>query len=403
MTKQINMLTHPLITSWLRAGKKIQKSDGQGLTFTLSEAGCATWVLRYRANGKRKELTIGNYPDISIAEARRLASIERAAIDGGASPSVNKATRKKAAATKSTEWTVKSLAEDYKLKRLVPSAFAKGTIYYRKADLATLSASKLANRTIASITGQDIVEMLKDAKNTWTVSKRLLTTTSKLFEHAAGLQAVTNNPCATVILTSVFGPRPPIKQRVMLSEDDLHNLLSTMDTLGVENSLSLKVLLATCVRTSELVSARWEDFNFENNSWFVPGPNTKTRRGFHVPLTPTVIQWLDQLKILSAGSPFVLPARTAKKLGQTITNRTLWASIDRAFKTNRLTVIKFTPHDTRSTAKGHLKNMGFTDDITELALSHVVKGVSGIYDVRNEKPEKRKALEAWANFLNRLA
>ncbi|MFP3548964.1 hypothetical protein SB748_36860, partial [Rhizobium sp. SIMBA_035] len=60
---------------------------------------------------------------------------------------------------------------------------------------------------------------------------------------------------------------------------------------------------------------------------------------------------------------------------------------------------RFTPHDTRSTAKGHLRNLGFSRDISEIALNHKLPGVEGIYDVREEIPERRRAMEAWAQFI----
>jgi integrase len=245
--------------------------------------------------------------------------------------------------------------------------------------------------------------MLRDADDTWTISKRVLTTASKLFEHAAGLHIVAINPCAGVSLTSLFGPRPPVKKRVMLSADDLRTLFATLDTLGTENGLALRILLATCVRTNELVTARWENIDLEKGNWFVPNELTKTRNGFLVPLTPPVIGWFRDLQALAGTSPFVLPARISRKAGQPITTRTLWAAIDRAFDTGRLTVTKFTPHDTRSTAKGHMRNLGISEFDTERALSHAIKGVSGIYDVREEIPEKRHALQVWANFLLTLA
>jgi integrase len=232
------------------------------------------------------------------------------------------------------------------------------------------------------------------------MSKRVLTTTTKLFDHAAGLRIVNINPCIGIRLTSLLGPRPAIKERVMLSESDLRTLFKEMGTLGTLNRLALQILLATCVRTNELTKARWEDVNLNEGTWYVHDEQTKTRRGFHVPLTPPVVTWFKELKQLAGESDYVLPARIVNKTSRpTIDPRTLWAALDRAYKTKRLTVTKFTPHDTRSTAKGHMLNMGIPDHITELALSHALKGMSAIYDVRKEIPQKRDALNRWADYL----
>jgi integrase len=401
MAKLLHLLTHPELRQWQKQGVPVAKSDGGGLTFTLSAAGTASWTLRYYQNGKRRELTLGNYPDITLAEARRLASVHRAAVDGGADPAKEKATSKEKVAA--VEWTIERLAEDYRTKRLAPGSFAAGTLYYRNGDLTRVIIPKLGSRAVASVTGQDIVQMLREADDTWTISKRVLTTASKMFDHAAGLRLITIDPCAGVSLVSLFGPRPPIKRRVMLSADDLRTLLASMDTLGTANGLALRILLATCVRTSELVSAQWGNIDLEKGSWFVPDELTKTRTGFLVPLTPPVVGWFRELHVIAGDSPFVLPARIARKAGESITTRTLWAAITRAFDTGRLTITKFTPHDTRSTAKGHMRNLGISEFDTERALSHAIGGVSGIYDVREEIPEKRHALTVWANFLLSLS
>lgn len=237
MTKQLHVLTDTQLRQWLKKAEPIAKSDGGGLTFTLSTAGTASWTLRYYQSGKRKEITLGNYPDILLSAARRLASAHRAAVDGGADPAKEKAASK--AKTAAVEWTIERLAEDYRTKRLVPGSFADGTLYYRNGDLTRVIIPKLGSRAVASVTGQDIVKMLVDVGDTWTISKRVLTTASKMFEHAGGLQLISINPCTGVILDSLFGVRPPIKKRIMLTEDELRTVLATLDILGTENGKSV--------------------------------------------------------------------------------------------------------------------------------------------------------------------
>ena len=401
MAKQVHTFTDIQLKRWMQLKEPLAKSDGNGLTFTLSKAGTASWIVRYyNGVGKRQEVTLGNYPDTSLAEARKRASQIRAAVDQGNDPAKEKAERKQKARTK--VWTVAMLADDYRDKQLTDAQFAKGTRYYRCLDLKNAIVPKLGKRPVASVTGQDIVQMIQDNEDTWTISKRVLTTATKLFDHAAGLRIIDINPCIGIRLTSLLGPRPPIKQRVMLQEADLRTLLATIDTLGTENSLALRLLLATCVRGSELVQAKWEDVDLDKLTWYVPKGNTKMRKGFYVPIAPSAARWLKELRTLAGDSPFVLPARNTRRAGTHIDPRTLWAAITRAFDTGRFSVPKFTPHDARSTAKGHMMNMGIPDYVSELALNHVVQGMQAIYDVRTEIPEKREAMNRWATYLETL-
>ena len=161
------------------------------------------------------------------------------------------------------------------------------------------------------------------------------------------------------------------------------------------------------MRGVELVKARKEHLDLDAATWWVPDENVKTRSGFLVPLAPPVVDWFKELLVLSGESAFVLPARRKNRValhGDTHVGRTtLWAAITRAFERGELDVTRFTVHDTRSTAKGHLRNMGISREISEIALNHKLKGMEGVYDVREDIPERRLALHQWAKFLMECA
>lgn len=89
---------------WIKAGKWIAgKSDGGGLTFTLSKAGTASWVFRYRSAGKQREMTLGNYPDISLEKAREAARAARVMVDLGKDVAIEKRRAKAESAAASLE------------------------------------------------------------------------------------------------------------------------------------------------------------------------------------------------------------------------------------------------------------------------------------------------------------
>jgi len=380
----------------------VSKSDGDGLTFTLSGAGTATWVLRYRiGKGRRRELTIGNYPDIPLAAAREQARTFRVAIDAGRDPAIEKQEVKHRI---QSAWTVRDLIDDFREKCLVPSQYSAKTIKYRNDDYDQVVLPRLGARAVLRITAIDIVAMLTDCGRTWTMTKRLLTSVSKLLDHAAGLKIVVTNPCTGIKLTSIKGPRPPVRTRVMLTEEELRSLLPDIDFIGLENSYAFRILLATCVRGIELVRARKEHIYLDRGAWWIPDTSVKTRRGFLVPLTPAVVDWFRVLCDLSGDSEYLLPARQERRRrnqgGDThVGETTLWAAIRRAFERHDIEVRKFTPHDTRSTAKGHLRNMGVSYEVSEVALNHKLGDMDAIYDVRQEIPERREALTMWSEFI----
>lgn len=140
MPKLTNLLSDRQLKNWMIKGDTVAKSDGDGLTFTLSNAGTASWVLRYRLNGRRKEVTLGNYPDISLSNAREKARALRAAVDASEDVAVQKQTARSRAIA---AWSIRDLVNDYREKILRLDSFSKITIQYRTYDLEQVILPRL--------------------------------------------------------------------------------------------------------------------------------------------------------------------------------------------------------------------------------------------------------------------
>lgn len=109
-------LTDIELRNWIKAGKPVVKTDGDGLTFTLSAKGPAAWVLRYRIAGRPKELTLGRYPDLSLTKAREEAAAKRVEVRRGVDVAQEKQLQKEAAklaAVMAKTGTVKALYADF--------------------------------------------------------------------------------------------------------------------------------------------------------------------------------------------------------------------------------------------------------------------------------------------------
>ncbi|SIT35265.1 Integrase family protein [Paraburkholderia ribeironis] len=403
--RESKVLSDTQLRHWVNAGEPVAKSDGDGLTFTLSAAGLAAWVLRYRHGGRRGEITLGRYPDVGLAQARKDAAARRVQIANGENPSLIRRREKTAAVT---ALTVRQLVEDYRIKVL--PAKAEKTRLSHNYHLDVFIGPKLGPMLARDVQAGDIIAMVEDAKKPWPTSALMLNTTNRLFAHAAGKRIITSNPCAGIELSAILGPRPPRRQRLMLTEAELRKLLTSVDTVGRQNGLCLRILLATGVRSSELFKARWSEVNLgEDASWTVPAERIKTRASnnaaFTVPLSAHVVGWLEELKNLAAGSDFVLPARQARRKAEAggdthQAENTLWAALNRLFDSPLTGVRRFTPHDMRSTIKSHLRAMGVDRDISERVLNHKLAGVEGVYDKGDYLRERRHALELWSQFLH---
>lgn len=380
---------------WVAAKEPLSRADGDGLTFTLSEFGTASWVLRYSRGPRRREVTLGNYPDLGLAEARKRARAYRVQIDSGEDPAADK---KVAKARVRKAMTVDQLCDDYIDKRF--ASLAKNSVELYRCLIDGVIRPKLGSLDVEKVSPADVVYMIEHCGRPWSVCNTLMVLLRCLFGHAVSRRQINFNPATGIKLKSVLGDAPPKRKRVMLREDELRVLLTDIDKLmGRPDALMFRILLATCVRSTELLTAETGLIDLDRGSWRVRAEATKTRQEFLVPLAPIVIEWFRELIALAGDSKWLCPARSSQSKTGHVHSGVLREAIKKSFEEHDLDIRRFTPHDTRSTAKGHLRNLGFSREISEIALNHKLQGVEGIYDVREEIPERRAAMEAWARFI----
>jgi integrase len=385
-------LTDIQIRTWRKAGDPIAgKSDGGGLTFTLSKAGTAAWVFRFRHSGKAREATIGNYPDITLQDARAEATKLRAQVDLGIDVAGEK--RKTKLAQRLAK-TLEELCQQY-LELAAPKlkeATRKEVARYLSKDVYP----RIGKLPAKDVTAREVVHVVEQvAKRSQSVARRTFETLSVIFGFGVARHALTRNPCADLRVSAILGETKPRRPRVMLTEDELRVILPSLPLLGKENALAIKILLATCTRKSELIKARWEHLN--GDLWTIPAENAKNGKSFVIPLPVSVMQWFEELRAIAGDSPFVLPARKRGygKKSETISRDTLNEAINRAKLGDR----HFSPHDLRSTARSHLAAKGVNIIVAERCLNHDLGGLIGIYDKYDYLDERRSALELWASFL----
>jgi integrase len=309
------------------------------------------------------------------------------------------------------------------MEKRFPS-LAANTVKQRRHHIENLILPKLGGLAAKDITTGDVVALMESVgKNSVNVAELVFTAINEIFKHGIARHVVTTNPCAGITVSAICGSPTP-RERLKLSEAELRTILAELPTIGAENALAVKVLLATGVRINELARARWEHVDFDGGArwfqpdgeridafgpkWIVPNEHIKTGkksgRHFVIPLPPTVVQWFRELQILACGSLFVLPARQ--------TRRTLNAGTETFFEQRALNAMlhklcdrlgekvrRFTPHDLRSTVRSHMSALGINILVAERILNHSLGGLAGIYDQHDYMAERRAALNVWVDFL----
>lgn len=390
--RQTNLLSDIELKQLMRAGLPVAKSDGAGLTFTLSAAGTAAWVLRFSQGGRRHELTLGNYPDLSLTAARKIAAAKRVDVQQGVNPAVE---RRKEKARK--DWSVRQLIKDYRDRVLVTLAASTQQSYGRNL---TRVENGMGSLPVRSVSAADIVAEIERAKLGWVETFTLWCVLKAIFKHAAGKRLIDANPCAGIVLEAIIGKRPEVKKRLMLTDAELHVLMNAQ--MRDVNLFTLRIALATGVRISELYTALRENVHLDEARWHIP----KSKMGLEtdIPLAPIVVEWFGKLLELAGVSEYLLPARLSNRLDRHdgdahVSKDAIREAIDYWIENHKPKIRRFTPHDLRSTMKSHMRKLGVSRDVSEMCLNHKLSGVEGIYDQYTYYAERRAALELWAAFL----
>jgi integrase len=394
-------LTDVEIRKAIKATLPVALSDGDGLTLTLSKAGTATWILRYRLAGKQKELTLGRYPELSLKTARELATEKRGAVQQGIDVGREK---QKALRETASSWTFKRLAEDY-LER-ASERLAENTIYGRKQQLRDYVYPSIGHVAAADVSPAEIVSITESAsKRSQHVARLVLIAIREVFAHGIARHVVTSNPCSHIKASAIIGGTRHQRQRVSLSDGELASLFKALPSLSVANQCLTRILLTLGTRITETVTAQWAHIDFDNRTWTIPPENSKTSREFVIPFPPSIADVLSELKQMSFGSQYVFPIRTRFKGNEDDDHAeatTLNAALAKLCRENQGAFRAFSPHDLRATCRSHLTALGVELAVAERCLNHSLGGLIAVYDRSDYLPQRRRALELWAAKLSSI-
>lgn len=388
-------------------GKRVEIADGHGLYIEIQPSGAKIWRYRYGLHSKREKVTIGPYPEIGIAEARKQRLLYSEMVAKGQSPAKEK---QRAQTANANANTVRELGDLY-IAEIVNVQFKrpKDTERYFHRDIYPI----LGHYKLNEVTPHDVLRMLdavkargkkKQAKAEKQghkivraggvhAAKQTRTITKRLFDFAIARQLLTYNPVSVI-------PRGIVakitKRDRALSEDELklflRNLVEAKDTACMK--IALMLIQLTLVRKGELVHAKWEHINFEKAEWRLP--TSKNSEPHLVPLSTQVVQLFRELEKLAGGSEWVLPGRTRVKPISEHTLNVVW------LRKSAFGIQNFVIHDMRRTASTLLHEMGYVPDVIEKALNHTIGGIRGVYNVAKYAEQRREMLQHWANYLDKL-
>jgi integrase len=352
-----------------------------GFGLRVTPDGQKTSTVMYRFGGRKRRYTLGVYPALSLADARKLAREAQRAVGLGIDP----------AAAKKAERLADSfarLAEHY-LER-----YAKPRKKSWRED-ARIIAKKL-NPSFGNMRAQDVtradVRMLleKIAGHAPIEANRTLATCRKLYNWAISQDLVEANPCA-----HIAAPGQERQGDRVLSDDEICTVWKDLDNEEPRMAAIMRLRLIRAQRGGEVAAMERDDLDLAGGWWTIPAEKAKNGLAHRVPLTAPTVKILERV-LAPDRSSYVFAAPSSK--GKAPTSKFDLTKVTERIR-KRTGIKDLNAHDLRRTAASRMTGMGIARLTVSKILNHVEPGVTAVYDRHSYDREKREALEQWALHL----
>lgn len=357
---------------------------GASFGVRVSPAGRKTFCLLYRNRQRQqRRLSLGIYPAVSLAEARRAAREALAEVVMGEDPAEKKQVKRRVP-------TFGEVFEEY-LERYAKPRKRSWREDRRMGDRDVLPEWK--DTPIDEIRRRDVIELLDSIADrpAGILANRVRALLSKVFNFAIDRDLLDANPVSRV-------PRPAKEQprdRV-LQHEEIRKVWIAMDKAPLLTGASFKLMLLTGQRGVEIRSMRWDDIDTKTNVWTIPAEVSKNGRANRLPLSRQVRALLDEIREVTGDCEYVFPGRSRNDY---ISYRGTYVTVLR-----RKSGVVFRPHDLRRTVATYMEDdLDVPRTIVDRVLNHVDSSVTGKHYSRGDKlVQTREALQRWADHLDKI-
>ncbi|MCB1616111.1 MAG: tyrosine-type recombinase/integrase [Pseudomonadales bacterium] len=431
----------------MKPGDSIKSDVGEytGLRVKCAKGGTKTFFYRYRSPETEKlvQVKLGNYPQVSLAEARVQLHELKILRKSGVCPKaqqqrnklhVQKQKEEKRKQDEITAYTVADLIEVYltqfiedryvedrrkpgSKKRIPGARKPKGQSETRRT-LYGDAVKTLGHLPAASVTRKQVVDMVIDivGRGANVQAGNVLRELSAAYEYSIGLGRFDDSFANPALLAKASLKQARVRLnsergRRTLSDLEIREVLTWLPGSGFSPTQKnvLRFTLWTGCRTGEVCGAEWRDIDLDNGTWHLRDSKNASQR--YVQLSMQAIEFLKQLRLVT--DIYLFPSsKTRLPIQQKSLTETKWHLKNPEKVRNRMRYKKqqlwldsiedWSPHDLRRTVRTGLSRLGCPSEVAEAVLGHSRKGIEGTYDLHGYESECRKWLQKWADHLDAL-
>ncbi len=396
--------TMPLMDTDIRTAKAADKEyllrDGNGLVLAITTGGKKIWRLKYTFNKKESTISLGQYPDVSLANARIEKDKFRKMLSNGQNPSLYKKQQKYLNEVKK-ENTFEAIALSYMEHRSdLNESYAKRTKRALERDFFPF----LTNQNIDDIKPLEMLEIIKRIEQRGAVesSRRLFSLIDRIYRYA-----VTNGRAKRNIMTDV-------DKNLALKAHKHKNLPNITDVSELQILLkliedykgdfatkqALRLTPYVFLRPFNIRYAEWDEFDMENKIWKIPAHKMKMKETHLVPLSDSMIKIIKETEPFSRHrSKYLFPSPTDTK--RTVSENTLGAGLKRMGYRGQMTVHGFR-HTASTLLHENMRKHGIHSEAIEVQMAHIDGSMRGTYNHAKYLEERIILMDWWSDFIDHL-
>lgn len=402
------MLTDTAIRKAKPREKAYKLGDAAGLYLYIMPSGYRSWRWKYRYGGKEKRLVFGSYPDVTLAEARRLREDAARQLRSGVDPSLHRR-QQSAAQVAQVGATFKAVAEDW-LASQAPTwslRYAQNV----KNSLVKDVYPQLGKVPIAAITTPMVLAVLRPVEQRGAVetAHRIRQRISEIFGRAIGSGIASHDPAA--VATKALAPIRRGKHPAVRTVEAARTVLRKVEEEPAQplTKLASRLLALTAVRAGVLRLAEPHEFEGLDGAepiWRIPAAKMKlvleqkqdVAFEFIVPLSRQAVETVQVAMEFGGRGPLVF--RGVRHPRRPISDSTL----SKAYRDAGFTGVHV-PHGWRSTFSTVMNELAAVENrvgdraIIDLMLAHVPSGVEAAYNRAAYMPRRRELAQEWADML----
>jgi integrase len=394
----------PLTDTAIRKAKPAEKPrrlyDGGGLYLEISPAGGKLWRQKYTIGGKEKRLALGSYPAVTLAQARQRRDDARRLLADGVDPGEHRKAVKAAAAAREAD-SFEVLGREWFAKRApawAPS-HADKVILRLENDVFPW----IGGRPVGEITAQELLSVANRITDRGAVetAHRAMQYCAAVFRYAIVTGRASRNPA--VDLRGALPVARKVHRAAITDPAKLGELLRAIDgyTGSLVTKSALRLAPLVFVRPGELRRAEWSEIDLDHVDgpvWNIPAEKMKMGDPHLVPLASQAVAILRELQPLTGGGQYVFPGGHSPR--RPMSENAVLAALRRMGYAKD----EMSGHGFRAAARTILDEvLHFRPDYIEHQLAHAVKDPNGrAYNRTSHLPERRKMMQAWADYLDAL-